>query len=184
MFKVASFLLGSCFLTHLAQAEIRGLYQADCLAVKEEGLSLLRQANFETSQLQQTQLIYADLECSLAAYSFIHTGSYTLAADGKLDQTTDSIVLTPLENNVAKFFNQARLCGFDNWELNKGKNVSGLNCGGSVMPSQGMQSFDLIKEQEDSIVFGAYTDELDGSTAEKRPIEIDQQSIYKKLSSK
>ncbi len=167
-----------------AMASVQGLYKADCLAIEAEGLSIGRTANFEKETAVQDQIIYLDLACEAPGYSFTFVGPYALAEDGTANFTSATIQLTALDERVASSFTAQKLCGVEAWEAGKPQEVAGLDCGGTQIPEAGSVSYDRVKEVEGGIVFGAITDELDGTTAEKRPAEYDEASVYKAVAVK
>lgn len=163
----------------LAQAEIKGKFQTDCASLPEENISLVRTVDFSPEVLMQEQIIYGDLQCQAPAYAFVLSGPYALAEGGLLDITMASIQLKPLDARIATGFTQAKLCGIEVWEVGKAQEVAGKNCGGSAMPAAGSMSYDRVQEVETGLVFGATTEETDGSTQEKRPVELDMSAVFK-----
>jgi hypothetical protein len=174
---------GALCVSGAAMAGVQGLYQADCWTVEAEGLSVGRSINFEKETATQVQTIYGDLTCAQPAYSFTFQGPYTLAANGAADFTSASIQLTALDARIAASFSAAQLCGFADWEAGAPREVAGLDCGGTQIPAANSVTYDLVKEVEGGIVFGAVTDEKDGSTLEKRPTEVDETTVFKAVSS-
>ncbi|WP_141735699.1 hypothetical protein [Oligoflexus tunisiensis] len=175
--------LGALCVGSMAMADIQGLYQADCWPVQDEGLSVGRSINFEKETATQIQTIYGDLTCSAAAYSFTFQGPYTIAADGAVDFTSASIQLTALDARVAESFTTSQLCGIASWEAGVPHEVAGLDCGGTQIPAANSVTYDRVKEVEGGIVFGAVTEDKDGSTLEKRPTTYDESDIYKAVTS-
>lgn len=174
---------GAVCLSGVAMAEVQGLYQADCWSVQEEGLSVGRSVNFEKETATQVQTIYGDLTCAQPAYSFTFQGPYTIDADGAADFTSASIQLTALDARIAASFAAAKLCGFANWEAGVAQEVAGLDCGGTQIPAANSVTYDRVKEVAGGIVFGAVTEDKDGSTLEKRPTEYDETTIFKAVTS-
>ena len=170
---------GALCVSGAAMADIQGLYQADCWPVQEEGLSVGRSVNFEKEAATQVQTIFGDLTCAKGAYSFTFKGPYTLGADGAADFTSASIQLTALDARIAANFTSAKLCGIEKWEAGVAQEVAGLDCGGTKIPEANSMTYDRVKEVKGGIVFGAVTDEKDGSTLEKRPSEYDETSVFK-----
>lgn len=166
-----------------AMAGVQGLYQADCWSVQDEGLSVGRSINFEKETATQVQTIYGDLTCAQPAYSFTFEGPYTIAQDGATDFTSSSIQLTALDARIAASFAAAQLCGIADWEAGVAKEVAGLDCGGTQIPAANSVTYDRVKEVEGGIVFGAVTEEKDGSTLEKRPTEYDETTLFKAVTS-
>jgi hypothetical protein len=174
---------GALGLSSMAMADIQGLYQADCWSIQEEGLSVGRSINFEKETATQVQTIYGDLTCAQPAYSFTFQGPYSIAADGAADFTSASIQLTALDERIAASFAAAGLCGISNWEAGVAQEVAGLDCGGTQIPAVNSVTYDRVKEVQGGLVFGAVTDEKDGTTLEKRPTDYDESTIFKAVSS-
>ncbi len=174
---------GAVCLSGVAMAEVQGLYQADCWSVQEEGLSVGRTVNFEKETATQVQIIYGDLTCAQPAYSFSFQGPFSIDADGAADFTSASIQLTALDARIAASFAAAKLCGIASWEAGVAQEVAGLDCGGTQIPAANSVTYDRVKEVEGGIVFGAVTEDKDGSTLEKRPTEYDEATVFKAVTS-
>ena len=171
--------LGATLLSSAAMANIQGLYQSDCAPADEPGLSTRTSVNFGKQMARQVKVIYGDDTCTKAAWAFDFQGPYTLAADGALDLTSTVLKLYPLDANVAISFNQISFCGLTDWKLNQPTNINGLDCRGVQFPAEGFVSFDRVSEVEGGIVFGAISEQLDGSTPAKRPVNLDQANVFK-----
>jgi hypothetical protein len=175
--------VGALCVSGAAMAEVQGLYQADCWSVQEEGLSVGRSVNFEKETATQVQTIYGDLTCTQAAYSFTFLGPVAIAEDGAVDFTSASIQLTAIDARIAASFAAAKLCGIADWEAGVAKEVAGLDCGGTQIPAANSVTYDRVKEVAGGIVFGAVTEDKDGSTLEKRPTEYDEATLFKAVTS-
>lgn len=175
--------VGALCVSGAAMAEVQGLYQADCWSVQEEGLSVGRSVNFEKETATQVQTIYGDLTCAQAAYSFTFQGPVAIAEDGAVDFTSASIQLTAIDARIAASFAAAKLCGIADWEAGVAKEVAGLDCGGTQIPAANSVTYDRVKEVAGGIVFGAVTEDKDGSTLEKRPTEYDETTVFKAVTS-
>jgi len=174
---------GALCVSAVGMADVQGLYQADCWSVEEDGLSVGRSINFEKETATQLQTIYGDLTCAAPAYTFTFQGPYAIEAGGAIDFTSASIQLTAVDDRIAASFAAARLCGIADWETGVAQEVAGLDCGGTQIPAANSVTYDLVKEVEGGIVFGAATEDKDGSTLEKRPTEYDEATIFKAVTS-
>jgi hypothetical protein len=155
-----------------SQAAIQGLYGSDCLHV--EGLSAYKDMAFDGDSLKQVQTVFGDSECLTPAYDFVFEGPYRLDETlGFIDYSFTSIRLTPLSSAVAENFNYYELCGVQSWEAGKPQNVAGLNCGGQRIPSLHTSVYDRIRDNGLSIQMGRATSDLNGSTPNHRPVELD-----------
>jgi hypothetical protein len=97
--------------------------------------------------------------------------------------TSASIHLTAVDAIVADNFAAAKLCGIADWKTFVAQEIAGLDCAGTQIPLANSVTYDLVKEVEGRIVFGAVTADKDGSTQEKRPTTYDETSIFKASSS-
>jgi len=178
MIKSTLLLAGSLFLALPAAAEVQGTYASDCQVI--ESVSTTLALDFAPEALTQVQRVFMDTKCQAAGYDLTISGPYILdESTGALDYTLDAISLTPLNAQVAAAFNIQKLCGLTGWSKGKAQTISGLTCGEQDMPAAGSVSYDVVKEVEGGIQTGKPSDVLDGSTAEKRPTEVDESLTYK-----
>lgn len=172
-------LVGLTILSSAAVAEVKGLYQSACQASSEPGLSVRSSINFGKVNARQVLMTYSDETCTTPAWAYDFRGPYTLSADGSLDLTVSSLRLYPLDAAVASTFSQTQFCGLENWQLNQGKEIGGLTCKNVDFPLAGFVSYDRVKEVEGGIVFGAISEQFDGSSVAKRPLTFDEQNVFK-----
>lgn len=174
---------GSLCVSASAMAAVQGVYQADCRSIAEEGLSVGRSIKFENETATQLQTIYGDLTCTAPAYIFTFQGPYALESSGAINFTSASIQLTAIDAGIAANFAMTKLCGIATWTTGVAEEIAGLVCDGTQIPPANSVTYDLVKEVEGGIVFGAVTAERDGSTLDKRPIAYDEANIFKASSS-
>ncbi|HYX32805.1 MAG TPA: hypothetical protein VE954_06800 [Oligoflexus sp.] len=155
-----------------SHAVIQGLYGSECLHV--EGLSAYKDMAFDKDTLKQVQTVFGDNECSLPAYDFVFEGPYRIDEQlGYIDYSFDTIRLTPLSEGVAENFNQYGLCGITSWTAGKAEHVAGLNCGGQQIPNLNTFVYDRIVDNRNGIQMGRASEDLNGSTPNHRPDEVD-----------
>jgi hypothetical protein len=155
-----------------SQAAIQGLYGSDCLHV--EGLSAYKDMAFDGDRLKQVQTVFGDDQCLTPAYDFVFEGPYRLDETlGFIDYSFTTIRLTPLSAGVAENFNQYELCGLRTWEAGKSQPVAGLNCGGQTIPNLNSSVYDRIRDNQVGIQMGRASSELNGTTPNDRPVELD-----------
>lgn len=171
-------LLSLSFLSTAAAAEIRGLYQSSCQQTPEPGISVRSSINFGQIMARQTQVIYSDLECGQGAWAFQAIGPFTLDSEGALNLTTSAFSIIPLDASVAVTFNQIEFCGLSNWKFNTSQDVTGLSCRDFPFPAAGTVSYDRVQEVEGGIVFGALSQQFDGSSEAKRPVSLDMNNVF------
>ena len=158
-------------------AEISGSYQSACIAL--EDASIIQEATYEEGAFNWTQKVFGDTECGTNIYNLSYSGAYELTGEQQIDYTFELVELIPTLEPVAQGWTTNKLCGLENWEAGSALDVTGLECGGQQMLDSGTAFFDLIKETETGIHFGLPSEELDGSTAEKRPTEFDELELAK-----
>lgn len=176
-------LIGMLFLTltpSLAFAEIRGLYGTNCLEGK--GVSAVKDMLLREQTLETVQTLYSDSACETPAYDFSFRGPYDLDQDsGFLNYSYSSIKLQALSLDVVERFNASALCGISDWAIGVAREVSGLNCGGQLIPFKNSRAFDLIKANEDeSVQLGLIDDIEDGLSLETRPSALENLIYYPK----
>lgn len=155
-----------------AQAAILGLYGSECLQV--EGLSAYKDMAFDGETLKQVQTVFGDTECHNPAYDFVLEGPYSLDETlGFIDYSFTSIRLKPLSEGVAENFNHYALCGITDWAIDESEDVAGLDCGGQIIPQLNTSVYDRIHDNQVGIRMGHASDELNGSTPNHRPAELD-----------
>lgn len=179
--KRALFALFLTLTPTMAKAEIRGLYGTHCLEGK--GISAVKDLLFREQTLETVQTVFADLTCEIPSYDFSFSGPYDLDTEtGHLDYAYASIKLQALSETVVAKFNEASLCGFTDWKINKPKEVSGLDCGGQLIPVKDTRAFDLVKESpfDASVQLGLITDQEDGLSSAARPTRLENFTYYAK----
>lgn len=102
-----------------------------------------------TSTFEETSNVYSDSTCSTPILTLAVKGNYTTSNATSdlfedqmdLDSTLISLLVTPNSAAIVTDYNTVVYCGFNNWQLNISKDVAGLTCSGSVMPSSGTVQF-------------------------------------------
>lgn len=163
----------------LGQAEIRGLYGTNCL--EGSGLSAVKDMILREQTMEIVQTVYSDVHCTSPSYDFSFSGPYDLDETlGHLNYGYASIKLQALDDKLVQKFNETLLCGFGDWQLNVPKDVTGLDCGGQLIPARGSRAFDRVRpgEDEGSIQLGLITEIEDGLSEETRPTQFESLSFY------
>jgi hypothetical protein len=107
---------------------------------------------FTDVDVTQTVSVYSDSNCSAPLISVIITGQYqvsNLVSDffkdkWDLDSTLGTYSIELKSSSIVTSYNTASYCGYNNWTINTKKNVAGLNCGGTVMPSAGVVEYGFV----------------------------------------
>jgi hypothetical protein len=167
----------------LAQAEVRGLYGTKCL--EGNGVSAIKDLLLRDEIMETVQTVYSDRFCENPSYDFSFSGPYVYQEEtGYFDYDYASIKLQALDQKVVEQFNEVALCGFQDWSLGRPKEVSGLDCGGQLLPSIGTRAFDLIHEKgassNPSLQLGRITEMNNGLSPESRPSEVEDLTYFPK----
>ena len=179
---IKTWLTAAVFITltpSIGKAEIRGLYGTNCL--EHAGISAVKDMILREQTMEIVQTVYSDLSCALPSYDFSFSGPYDLdATNGFLNYGYASIKLQALDEKLVQRFNETLLCGFSDWQLNVPKEVSGLECGGQLIPASGSRAYDRIKSrpEDESIQLGLITETEDGLSEESRPSQFESLSFY------
>ncbi len=162
-------------------AEIRGLYGTNCL--EGHGVSAVKDILFREQAMETVHTIYSDAHCELPAYDFSFSGPYDLdTLSTFLNYAYTSIKLQALSEETVAKFNATSICGISDWQLNKPREVSGLDCNGQGIPVSGTRAFDIVRERaiDDSIQLGLIRDDQDGLSPEERPQTFEDLIYYPK----
>lgn len=163
----------------IGKAEIRGLYGTNCL--EGAGLSAVKDMILREQTMEIVQTVYSDLLCTSPSYDFSFSGPYDLdETTGFLNYGYASIKLQALDGKLVQRFNETLLCGYGDWQLNVPKEVTGLDCGGQLIPARGSRAFDRIRSgpEDESIQLGLISETEDGLSEETRPTEFESLSFY------
>ncbi|MES2746709.1 MAG: hypothetical protein V4655_14850 [Bdellovibrionota bacterium] len=167
----------------LAQAEVRGLYGTNCL--EGNGASAIKDLLLRGQTMETVQTVYSDLHCESPSYDFSFSGPFEYnVVSGFFDYEYASIKLQVLDQNVVQQFNEAELCGIKDWTIGAPREVSGLDCGGQLIPSIGTKAYDLIhenvSESDPSIQLGLISELQDGLSSDARPTKTEDLIYYPK----
>lgn len=166
------------------EPHIRGLYGSNCL--EGSGVSAVKDLLLREETMETVQTVYSDLNCERPSYDFSFSGPYDYdPLTGFLNYSYASIKLQALDPQVVEQFNESALCGFNDWVLNKAKEVTGLDCGGQLIPARNTEAFDLLRPVADgavtpSIQLGLISDLDDGLSPETRPSQTESLIYYPK----
>lgn len=174
----------------LANTEIVGDWETNCRLRNDLGykstISFVVDAETKKSTYSWKFLSYLDKDCKTLGKTREYPGTYVLGdvyGDGvALDIVLGAFNYTAHDQADVDKLNESKYCGFTDWEINVKKNIGGLTCDGKKNEGTGEVYFDLVKvdtvDGVTSSVYGATTDEEDGSTAEKRPKTLDMEAKY------
>ncbi|MGZ3653117.1 MAG: hypothetical protein ACXWR1_17330 [Bdellovibrionota bacterium] len=164
----------------LFMVSLNGFWSQGC----QHGYS--REEKFDGAAAVYSERNYWDLECQRPAIETISRGLITPgealpqpAGANRLDFTFTSVSLRPVDDQSAESWNQKVLCGFRDWRAGEEREVTGRQCDffglGSVVqvPRVGDRRFGIVKQDNDALFFGKLSPGHDGSSPERRPLELD-----------
>ena len=98
--------------------------------------------------------------------------NYTAGANNEVNMTLNSSRVTMESDEAADAANEAKLCGFSNWQADQSKNIAGTDCLKNMPDSTGDEFFQTLNYQNGNLLFGMMTEEQDGTSAEDRPTSL------------
>lgn len=171
----------------LAAGPLDGIWRQDC----SRGYS--REEAFRGDQAAYSERNFWDGACSQPAVETISEGTVTLgpavSAPGgarEIDFQFTTVSLRPVDVKAAAAWRERGVCGFRDWAAGVAKVVTGRECDffglGSVVrvPATGDRKFGVVKAGEGMLFFGRLSPARDGSSPEKRPLELDP-APYRKV---
>jgi len=128
---------------------------------------------------------YEDDRCSKKLYT-VQLGDGTTTIFDVSDQsynnvnfTWNYIILTPEDDDMASMFNEEKICGFDDWESGQKKHILGTDCLGAEWKPVYYDIFESLYCGSMRIVyFGETTQDLNGSSENQRPEQINWKVPY------
>ena len=143
---------------------------------------------FSATGLEQTEYRYLDQTCSQPFLKKTSMQSYTIVGEdnttmsNKIDIRTESVTVTPWTEQAVSGGNSSNIYGFSDWVLNTPKDVAGLRESPQGPPEdqKGQMFHSIIKAKGSNLYLGSQTAENDGSSGEKRHVELDQTLILTK----
>lgn len=142
---------------------------------------------FANGQFTQSATSYDTSSCSTGYFKVEITGTYILggklsasSSAEKIDMTLAVLEFTPLDSSVVSTLNSMSFCGYSDWAINVGKDVTGRTCDSSPMPSAGDVSYDIyyISILDGSLNFGSHDASHDGTSDSQRPTILDGGTDY------
>jgi hypothetical protein len=97
----------------------------------------------------------------------------------ELDFLFVGVRLIPRDHAAAAYYESVALCGLKGWKINEPKEIGGRLCDflglgePFQVPRAGLKKFGVVKMEGDALYFGRLSPERDGSSAEKRPLDLD-----------
>jgi hypothetical protein len=130
---------------------------------------------------------YSDSECTrlrmvAKVFGTFQEGGESMHVKGAyhLDSTVSRVEMVFQDGGIIPMVNMVRLCGFSDWKKGVAKDVTGRKCHGQQMPTAGARHYDIVQADAEKLLSGKHTAELDGTSAEKCPQELDTARVYLK----
>jgi len=150
----------------------------------------IRSSGLSGGQFTQSATAFGASGCASPIIKMDITGTYVLggrlsetSGSFKIDYTLATFSLTPMDATVVTSYNTGSFCGFNDWALGVSKDVTGLTCNSSSIPSAGDMSYDIFQIYTTSIPsagivegelnFGYYDASHDGTSDAQRPTSLD-----------
>jgi hypothetical protein len=121
--------------------------------------------------------------CRTLAYTIEKSGAYVVGDSDipnsqTLDITVAGMVITPRSELAVSVFNDHQVCGFDAWEAEIGVEVTGRLCNREQYPEVGDTVYDLVRIQNNSLVFGDSKGWSEIRSPDRRPIEFNFDDVF------
>ena len=138
-----------------------------------------------------TESFYQDKKCidesfrfqTIGFVSYYSSESYS-TSETFIDFLYEEIFLTVFKQNVISDFNSRKVCGYTDWARTEAQNITGLKCAvfnlnsPTKIPSAGEIKYGIFQSTEGKLYYGKLTQELNASSPEKRPNQINIQTEY------
>lgn len=177
LLKLLVLITGVIALPFWAEATIpEGLWVSAC-----NGGLLKTQTIDSAFHSKTTEQFHQDRSCQRLSFEFITRGELSFSQDQNIDFTYSEIQLVLYINEVVQDFNERQVCGFTNWKTGKAQIITGLACTlfnankPTRIPNAGDMKYGIYKIENEHLFFGKLTQEKDGSSSERRPLEYDGQ---------
>jgi hypothetical protein len=155
-----------------------GSWASACQPIGKGGRhGLVTRITIHGNRVEAHAQMYATNGCQTPTFYLTYSGRFTTrrGRDGsiELDQTVQSITLTPQAADVVSQYNLAgeHGCGLKRWQLNAKKSVAGKRCEPFSFPTKGTALYDTIWIDGDALRFGAFPLVWTNISADKRPTQ-------------
>ncbi|MFS4459592.1 hypothetical protein [Bdellovibrio sp. HCB2-146] len=133
----------------------------------------------ETTAYSSSNCTGSKLLGSTERYGYVVGGASSYNTDAiEIDYTLQSITAVVYSSSVATDFNNQSYCGTSTWTVGQAKNIEGLTCGTSTVPTAGTVSYDIYEivkivdissgAGSGDLLIGMSDGTYDGSTPAKR----------------
>ncbi len=152
---------------------LEGTWQQDCANRK------IKTQHFKNKNSTLVETFFSGSDCRQSIISFINHGTFEIE-NGKIDFIFSFVGVRLLNAEWVQRYNDQKVCGFDQWIINKTFDVSGNDCDffliGAVFssPKKGEARYGTFRitmeqNQRTLLYLAQISPEKDGTTPEKRP---------------
>lgn len=183
------------FFATSAMADVVGEWETDCTMIKEGGVKVYLTDYYnlaEDGTFTQENAVYQDKKCTKLFILNTFEGSYTTAAGANgmtnVDFTLEKHYFTfsALLKPAMAIFNKDALCGYTDWDTDVKKEVTGRKCELNVLGKtqefptlqKAETIYTIASESNGEMQMGLPTEDLDGSSADKRPDSLNKDMTY------
>lgn len=99
--------------------------------------------------------------------------NYTTGQTNNMDMVLQQVLMRINSSNGVVYANAANLCGFNDWQINTDKDVTGRNCI-FALPKAGEAFYQIFRASPTELFVGKLDDQKNGTTPETRPNELEQ----------
>ncbi len=171
----------------LASPSLDGVWRQDCQRSyqREERISGSH-ATFVETNFRDRSCTHPSVKVESRGLLFLGRNVIFPIGASELDFLFVGVRLTPLDAEAAAFYESIQLCGLKGWNTGEAKEIGSLLCdffGQKItfgVPAPGTRKFGVVRALAEELYFGRLSPERDGSTPERRPLELDP-SPYRRV---
>lgn len=138
-----------------------------------------------------TESFYQDKNCldesfrfqTIGLVSYYSSENYS-TPENFIDFLYEEIFLTVYKQNVISDFNSRKVCGYTDWATTQAQNITGLKCAifnlsrPTQIPRAGEIKYGIFQSNDGKLYYGKLSQELNASSPEKRPNQINFLTEY------
>ncbi len=150
-------------------------FETRCLSTSSGPMVIAWKFNTEENLSFERRSYFSDNTCSQLDFSIKFTFEFRQVEKQvfSVDFTYEKIELTPSTERVVSDLNRGTFCNISDWEINKGTEITGLNCGNEAWPERGDVYQQIMKLTDEYMLLGEFL--ADRST---RPINLNEDLKY------
>lgn len=140
---------------------------------------------FEAQSNYSDDIFFQDQNCKTPLMSFSNEGLYQ-SRPNQVDFQFQTVAITLYLKSMVDDYNSRRVCGFNDWAINKPRTVTGLKCSlfssrEVQIPKKGDMRYGIWKIENEKLFFGKLTPSHPATSPETRPVEWDSRAYFKQL---